>query len=169
MGKARAVIHRELAKELRQWRADRGWSVQQVVIAARAKGFALTHQAVRGVETGQTRHPDRDLLQGLAAAYSLDYLELAGRFIERNYGVGLGVLSMLPLQPQLDIAPKILAALTDAENASQVQMFLEIDPQFRAWICAGPFPAARAAGQGRGSSPAQSAAKRTKQARSPRR
>jgi transcriptional regulator with XRE-family HTH domain len=83
----RPVFHEAIGAWLEELREERGWSLRQAaVIAANRKLKTLTRQVLFRLERGQVKNPDASVLRELAAMYERDYAELAGRFVEANYG-----------------------------------------------------------------------------------
>lgn len=88
----RPTFHAEIGEFLVHLRRMKGWSQRKTVSVARQRGLALSLGSLRFLEEGKTKHPDRKLLEGVAALYDVPFVLLVQRFVEANYGVGVKVV-----------------------------------------------------------------------------
>lgn len=84
----RPVFSRDLGDYFRSLRTARGWKQSQAANIASRRGIALSYQALRGLEDGKTKNPDKKLLEAVADLYEMSYEEIAARVIEKRFGVG---------------------------------------------------------------------------------
>jgi transcriptional regulator with XRE-family HTH domain len=85
----RPTFHPELGKSLRAIREAKGWSVSQARIQAKGRGHTVSDNQLRWLEQGKTKSPDQEVLRAVAAIYGFDYMELARKIVEANYGSDL--------------------------------------------------------------------------------
>lgn len=123
---ARRVFHPDLGAFFASLRKDRGWSVEQSAILARHAGFdRVTHQRLRYLEEGRLKHPEPDLLAGVASIYGCDYTDLVMRFVRANYSV--------PTEDAATPTPPVTAALSPL--MAQVTSALEqMDEKYQTWV-----------------------------------
>jgi transcriptional regulator with XRE-family HTH domain len=87
----RPVRFKELGEFFLALRTARGWTQSEAVRFARQRGHAaLTRQVLLRLERGQTKNPEPEVLQAIAALYGEPYQRVLGRFLAQRYGIDIG-------------------------------------------------------------------------------
>jgi hypothetical protein len=86
----RPTFHAKIGQFLMHLRLMRGW-ISERRYPGSATRRLVQPGSLRFLEEGKTKHPDRKLLEGVAALYDVPFAMLVQRFIEANYGSGVKV------------------------------------------------------------------------------
>lgn len=101
----RPVHQPEFAKYITSLREDRNWTQLQAAAMAKRRHLAVTYQAIRGLETGETKYVGPLILRGISDLYGKKYEEMAAKLFELHYGLRATQLTPVENKPSVGEKP----------------------------------------------------------------
>lgn len=100
----RKPVHPSLGKYFTALRLGRKWKQAQAANMAVRRGISLSYQALRGLESGETRNPSPDVLKAVAKLYERPYAEVVAEVVKHAFDIDFAVEGQrsLSLSPEGD-------------------------------------------------------------------